>query len=126
MYDDSLKDRKPKHSHYVSNENLHVYPAMTGLPGYEDDNPKEWRPANSAEKQNYLAGDRTSVNSGDIDFNAAPAVVATPRSLKLVDDDEPVAAQAIPVAPPPAPTKAAKAAAAIPPLPPLPPGLSAS
>jgi hypothetical protein len=101
-YDAAPKDgppRRPRNTHYVGTNNV-IYPAQTGLPGYEDDNPADFRPATNAEIEQYNKGNDVvsfGGSAGVVDLSAA-APTRTPTKLTLADDDEPAA----PVAPAPA------------------------
>lgn len=91
MYDAPPKGetRSPKHTHYVSLGNNVIYPAMRNLPGYEDDNPAEWRVASADEIERFKKGEnkgRTAA-SGEVQLHAAPVAQAAPSSIKLADEE---------------------------------------
>jgi hypothetical protein len=115
-----------KHSHYVSLHNGVIYPAMTGLPGHEDANPSDWRPATATEVERYRAGQQT-VDVSPIPLGESAPVApnpAAPTTLQLAPDDVPapvippagvqeapvVAAKFVPPAPSAAPAVAIPAA----------------
>jgi len=76
-----------KHTHYVSNQNSSIHPAMTAPAGYEDEHPSEWRPATAAEIRAYHEGaDLVSDEVVDSALPIAPESM-TPRTLKLEGDD---------------------------------------
>lgn len=121
MYE-TKEGRKPKAPFYVSTANGGVYPAMRNVPGYEDDNPAEWRVATADEVEAYKRGDRiTPTLPADEVVLSAPAAPAAPSSIQLAEDDAPPAPQAVlqqaaAALPPAAPTTPAPADP--PPLPP--------
>lgn len=88
MYEQG-NNRKPKASHYVSTHNGGVYPAQHGLPGYEDDNPADWRVATADEVAAYEQGTPLPLPaSSDTVRLSDPAPVASPSVLKLADEPE--------------------------------------
>lgn len=110
------KSPEPRHTHYVSLSNNGVYPAMRSPSGFEDDNPKSWRPANSHEIQLYKEGKPllTEVTGDEIDIADEAPLRAAPAALKLADDEPAAPAAFVPpsiptppvqsfVAPPPPP-----------------------
>lgn len=107
--------RSPKHTHYVSLGNGHTYPAMRNLPGYEDDNLADWRPASADEIDRFNRGEMKPAHDpvGVVQLAAPPAVVATPSTLQLAEEDPPVETNAPAQDPPPLPLNAL-------PMPPLP------
>ena len=98
-----------KHTHYVSNQNSTIHPAMTAPAGYEDEHPSEWRPATASEIRAYHEG-ADSV-SDEVADNSVPiaAESMTPRTLKLEDGDV-AEAPVVPAIPPPAAKAATKKA----------------
>lgn len=89
MYDQPQKGqtRTPRATHYTSLSNGQVYKAMYNLPGYEDDNPTEWRVSTRDEIERFERGEneKKQVSAGQVDLQAP--VQAGPRSLALADDD---------------------------------------
>lgn len=84
-----------RHTHYVSLHNNTIHPAMTYPPGFQDANPKDWRPATHAEIERYKAG-KDALEVLPLAFGTpGEASVASPKTLQL-SDDEPV----VPVTPP--------------------------
>jgi hypothetical protein len=108
MYDSPKagETRSPKNTHYVSLINGHVYPAMRNLPGYEDDNLADWRPASAAEIERFNAGDMKPARDpvGTVQLAAPLPVTATPSQLTLAPEDPVV--DGAPQDPPPLPAGA--------------------
>ena len=99
MYEEK-EGRAAKCSHYVSTSNGRVYPAMRNVPGYEDDNPADWRPATVDEIAVYKAGGQPKPTPVETAVMLdAPAAVAAPAAITLAEDD-PVATDDPPQAPP--------------------------
>ena len=97
MYD-AQPDRRPKHSHYVSLANGCIAAALTNLPGYEDDNPTDWRPATADEIARYKDEGKEPASRAGADVVALDAPVAqaaAPTSITLADD-EPATPGALP------------------------------
>ena len=105
-----MSSRIAKHSHYVSNSNNSIYPAMTSPDGYEDAHPDEWRPATAAEAQKYEDGE-TTVTLKELTLGAASGASqpVTPSTLTLQPETETAAAAQTDTGlppPPPAPVPA--------------------
>ena len=80
--------RKPKVPFYVSTANGQVYPAQTGLPGFEDDNPVDWRPATADEIAAYENGVSLQPEPSGTVLLDSPAVQPSPTTLQLAEEDK--------------------------------------
>lgn len=97
MYDapKAGETRSPKHTHYVSHGNGHIYPSMRNLPGYEDDNPSDWRPASADEIERFKSGQMRAAKDpvGTVQLADPLPMVATPAAIKLAPEDPPTEAE---------------------------------
>lgn len=99
MYDHKV-GRQPKCSHYVSLSNHRIYPAMRNVPGFEDDNPIDWRPATADEVQMYKNGEQPKFAPAGAPVQLdAPAPAAAPSTIQLADED-PAEPETPPLPPP--------------------------
>lgn len=100
MYE-TKENRTAKATHYVSLSNHRVYPALRNLPGFEDDNPGDWRIANAAEIEAYLRGDAVALKpTGEVQLSQPILQPAAPTTIQLAPE-EPATQD-----PPPAPAAA--------------------
>lgn len=77
-----MSSRNAKHTHYVSNSNNCIYPAMDMPDGYEDEHPEEWRPATASEVDKYKNGE-SAVELKELPLAPVSVAPVTPTTLTL-------------------------------------------
>lgn len=86
MYE-TKENRRAKASHYVSLGNGRVYPALRNVPGFEDDNPGDWRVANADEIAAYERGDAPLPQpTGEVQLSQPVAQPASPATIQLAPE----------------------------------------
>ncbi len=86
---------RPLHTHYTLHACGTVYPAMANPPGYEDANPKDWRPSTPDEIAAYRANAARSTASqqylpdGGTKLSGNGAVGLGGGVIRMADDDVP-------------------------------------